>query len=301
MASLLPDEQSSGGTAAPSPAAAFKRLQNSTFRACGLCALFLGCVGFAPSIAKALLTGSLWSVSHDAPHTDNAFLVPHAVAAVGWAVACVAQLCTGGVPQRPFVVAHRVGGYIGSAALLAAMVLAAANELAYATPESALGSAYTLLLVLGATGNMLLAVTRARQRRFPEHKDGMLLAIMFTMDPAVHRLAMWTIRFTMDPAVHRLDPTRLLILGKMPANAILYLIFGCMFIRSRRVNRLTAVCTGFNLVAFMGGATLAFVGGADGSVSPVVWGLALAGTVVMLLATAAFVVVERRKRARERE
>ena len=299
--------------------ATYKRLQNTMYRACGIAGLLLGCVGFAPSIAKALITGSLWSVSHDAPHTENAFLFPHAVGAVIWTVACVAQLCTGGVPKHPYVVAHRVGGYVGAAALLVAMVLAAANELTYATPQSALGSAYTLLLVLGATCNMLLAVVRARQRRFSEHKDSMLLAIMFTMDPAVHRLAMWAIRLPFligdiratvattttpnrtHPVVARIDPTQLLILGKMPANFILYILFGCMFIRSRRVNRLTALCTSFNLVAFLGGTSVACVGGVGGSVSPVVWGLAMAGTAAMLLTTAGFVVVERRKRSRERE
>jgi hypothetical protein len=300
--------------------ATYKRLQNTTYRACGIAGLFLGCVGFAPSIAKALITGSLWSVSHDAPHTENAFLDPHAVGAVIWTVACVAQLCTGGVPKYPYVVAHRIGGYVGAVALLVAMVLAAANELTYATPQSALGSAYTLLLVLGATCNMLLAVVRARQRRFPEHKDSMLLAIMFTMDPAVHRLAMWAIRLPFligdiratlatttttpnrtHPVVARIDPTQLLILGKMPANLILYVLFGCMFIRSRRVNCLTALCTSFNLVAFIGGTAVACAGGVGGSVSPVVWGLAIAGTAAMLLTTAAFVVIERRKRSRERE
>jgi len=175
------------------PAQRLKERQNSMFRVYGMVALVLGAAGFAPSICEALLTGALWSVSHDARHTNNDFLGAHAVGAVVWTVACIAQLNTGGVPKH--AAAHRVCGYVGSAALLLAMVLAAANELKYATPESALGNAYTLLLVLGASGNMLVAVVRGRQKRFPEHKDGMLLAIMFTMDPAVHRLAMWSIRF----------------------------------------------------------------------------------------------------------
>jgi len=100
-----------------------------------------------------------------------------------------------------------------------------------------------------------------------------------------------------DPEV--VDPGKLLILGKMPANFILYVVFGCMFVRGRRVNRVTVLCTSFNLVAFVGGAALALVAGADGKVGPAVWGLALAGTVAILAITAAFVVTERRKRAQE--
>lgn len=277
--------------------------QNRAFRACGLAALALGVVGFAPSVGHALL-GTLWSVAHDAPHTATDFLGGHAVCAVVWTLAAVAQLCTGGVPR--YGVAHRFGGYVGTTGLLLAMALAAANELRFATPGSALGSAYTLLLVLGASFTAIVGIVRAKQRRFPEHKDCALLAIMFTMDPAVHRLSMWTIRFiigggtmTADPAV--VDPGKLLILGKMPANFILYVVFGGMFVRSRRVNRVTVLCTSFNLIAFIGGAILAVATGADGEVGPVVWGLAVAGTAAILSVTAAFVVVERRKRREESE
>ena len=277
--------------------------QNGTFRVYGLAALVLGIVGFAPSITKALLTGTPWSVSHDATHTDNAFLGVHAVAAAIWTLACIVQLCTGGVPKHAVV--HRICGYAGSAGLLLAMVLATANELKYATRETILGNIYTLVLVLGASINMLVAVVRARQRRFPEHKDGMLLAIMFTLDPAVHRLAMWTIRIIAsivsgkkmtDPTT--VDPGQLLILGKMPANFILFVVFGCMFVHSRRVSKVTLLCTSFNLVAFVGGAILAF---SDGAVTATVRGLALTGTVAIMGIAAAFVVVEKRKRRQESE
>ena len=277
-----------------------KQLQNHAYRVCGLAVLVLGLIGFAPSISKALLTGSLWSVSHDAEHTDNDFLAAHGVGAVVWTLACVVQLGTGGVPRHGYVVAHRISGYIGSFGLLFAMVLATANELKYATPDSAVGDAYTLLLVLGATGNMLIGLIRARQRRFAEHKDGMLLAIMFSMDPAVHRLAMWTIRFiigkgTMTTDSTRVDADKLLILGKMPANLILYTSFGFMFLYSRRVNRHTVLCTGFNLIAFLGGAVIAVAADAGA----VVVGLAMVGTAAIVMITAAFIIIERRARSLE--
>ena len=97
------------------------------------------------------------------------------------------------------------------------------------------------------------------------------------------------------------DPVQLLILGKMPANFILFLIFGCMFVHGRRVNKVTVLCTSFNLVAFFGGAILAFSAGTDGTVTAIVWGLALAGTVAILIISAAFVVVEKRKRLQDTE
>ena len=89
-----------------------KERQNRTFRGCGLAVLLIGIVGFAPSISIALLTGSLWSVSHDAQHTDTRFLSAHAVGAVIWTLVCVVQLCTGGLPK--YVAAHRICGYVAS-------------------------------------------------------------------------------------------------------------------------------------------------------------------------------------------
>ena len=261
----------------------------------------LGVIGFGPSVGHAL-SGTLWSVSHDAPHTDTDFLGVHAVCAAVWTLAAGAQLCTGGVPRWSAV--HRFGGYGATTSLVLAMALAAANELKFATPGSALGSAYTLLLVLGSVSTAAMGVVRARQHRFAEHKDCVLLAIMFTMDPAVHRLSMWTIRLIVgggtlpaDPGV--VDPGKLLILGKMPANFILYVVFGSMFIRGRRINRVTVLGTLFNLIAFLGGAILAFSAGARGQVGPVVWGLAVAGTAAILAVTAAFVIVEQRQRLQE--
>eukprot|EP00040_Diaphanoeca_grandis_P025531 m.141563 g.141563 ORF g.141563 m.141563 type:complete len:327 (+) comp30194_c0_seq1:280-1260(+) len=282
-----------------------KRLQNRVFRICGLTVLVLGMIGFAPSIIKAMLTGSVWSVSHDAKHTNTEFLAAHAVGAVVWVTACAVQLYTGGMPSPNYIFVHRVCGYVGTTGLCLSMVLAAANELKYATPDSVLGNVYTLVLVLGATINMLVGVVRARQRRFPEHKDSVLLAIMFTMDPAVHRLAMWSIRLINSVATREtiadVDPVKLLILGKMPANFILYVVFGSMFVHSRRVNRITVVCTAFNLIAFLGGTILAVAGSSDGSVSAVVWGLALVGAVTIVVITIALIVVEKRKRSHEKE
>ena len=270
-----------------------KERQNRAFRGGGLAVLVLGVAGFAPSVFEALRTGALWSVSHNTKHTDTAFLGVHAVSAVIWMMACIAQFYTGGVPK--YAVGHHVCGYVGASGLIIAMVSAAANELQYATPDADLGTAYTMVLVFGATVNLGMGIVRARQGRFPEHKDSVLLALMFTMDPAVHRLMMWTIRFivdgwTMTSNPPRIDPMQLLILGKMPANLILYVTFGWIFVRGRRVNCVTVLCTSFNAVAFLGGATLSFVGAVRGSIASEVWGLTLAGTIMLLLATAAFVV-----------
>lgn len=123
--------------------------------------------------------------------------------------ASLAQLWTGGL--REYATAHR---YVGSLGLLG-MILAASNELKYVSAASGLGNFYTLLLCFGAAANMILGVLRARQRRLAKHKDHMLMAVMFTLDPAIHRLVMWTIRlFASDSK--SLDPMVLLIFGKMP-------------------------------------------------------------------------------------
>jgi len=71
-------------------------------------------------------------------------------------------------------------------------------------------------------------------------------------------------------------------------------VFGYMFVRSRRVNRTTVVGTGFNFIAFVGGAGMALT---TPGINSVVLALVVLGTVAILAVTAGFVAVEKRKRS----
>jgi hypothetical protein len=125
-----------------------KKLQNRHFKLFGVSgALVLGVAGFTPSLYH-FFCGKLWSVSHDAPHTEvDAFLWLHAGSMLVWFCASSAQFITGGTKCRE---AHRVGGYVGFAALSMGMSTGAIWTVNYDAVRDGdvIGAAYTLLLVV---------------------------------------------------------------------------------------------------------------------------------------------------------
>jgi len=240
--------------------------------------------GFAPSLYKAVETGGLWSVSHDLPHTKNTWLVPHLFGMLIWTLSIFLQLSTGGTKQTTL---HKIGGYVGSTGLFLGMLFAACNELEY---DSGGGLFYTLCLAVGATANMLLGVYHARGKRYPTHKDHMLMAIMYTLDPAIHRLAMWSIRWIASIEKKPLDPILLLVIGKIPANFILFTSFGAMVLYARRVNLVTVVNISFNAFWFVILSLLTFMRIGD---IPMSVGLyVIAADISFLVITTGFIWVE---------
>jgi hypothetical protein len=258
----------------------------------------LGLMGFSPSIIKAITTGLIWSVSKDAPHTDNAFLTAHAVFVAVWCIACIIQIWSGGNPSYGQV--HKYAGYTGSSSLFIGMVLAAMNEITY--NAFGIGPLYTFALILGATANMVLGIVRARQRCFADHKDAMVMAIMFTMDPAIHRLFMWLIRLVaLLMGGVEVDADQLLILGKMPANFFLFTVFGVMVVYARRVNAVTVCNISFNLIAYVGGTVFAIVmvTSDQASICTVILALIGIGLVLIIGIALGLVTMERKLRIKE--
>ena len=99
---------------------------------------------------------------------------------------------------------------------------------------------YTVILALAASLNMIFAVRYARTRQFSFHKDHALMAIMWTMDPAVHRTVMWLLHFVcyscFEPAAFDGTKDSLNVIAKMPANVLLFSWCLCIAIRARRIN-----------------------------------------------------------------
>jgi len=286
-----------------------KMRQNAAFRQIGVVVTLAGLLGFTPSLYKAIATGSLWSVSHDAPHTKNTFLVPHLLGMLVWMICLLIQFPTGGMVGLEKW--HRSGGYIGLSGLLVGMVFATANELEY---DSGGGLVYTLALVVGTTTNALLGIRQARAKNYPSHKDHMLMAAMFTLDPAIHRLAMWIIRGGTALLASRgqpimLDPIVLLLLGKIPANLILFAVFGTMVVRGKRVNRVTVSNISFNAVSLVLLSVFAFTQTKASSsssssssqqvVAPIVWVGVAAADAAFLVAVTALVVAHKAQQRRE--
>mmetsp|Transcript_10676 Transcript_10676/g.24785 ORF Transcript_10676/g.24785 Transcript_10676/m.24785 type:complete len:335 (-) Transcript_10676:77-1081(-) len=268
-------------------------LQNLWYKRLGVSALVLGVAGFLPSLYH-LSRGTVWSVSHDAPHTDvDVILKVHAASMCVWFAAAAVQIPTGGTR---FKAAHRRVGYAALLALSVGMLSGAAwTALHDAAEGQAIGAAYTLLLAVCCWANAVLAAYHIRRRRTAEHKDHALMALMWSLDPAFHRAVMWLIRWAMAPAVP--DPTRLLIFGKLPVNALLVLCFGAMAICAKRLNTVVMLNVCLQLALFWAGLAMLVLdaAGLEGSPrpGPAIWVPATAGAIIMLAATVVLCAVAR--------
>jgi len=269
-----------------------KTQQNQHFKMSGAIGLCLGTMGFAPSWYKGI-TDCMWSVSHNAPHTDNAFLNPHILCMALWFIAVAVQLSTGGTSFRR---THVISGWVGFIGLLIGMAAATANTLKYDGAQIGAGL-YTLLLILGASTCAIMGVVKARQKRFAEHKDFMLMALMYTLDPAIQRLAMWAIRVVAGFASSgSVNADSLLAVSKIPACVINLTIFGFMAVRGNRVNAVTicnigVICLFFGFVSF---EIFMHIGTGEGQAGPVIWGPVLGASVMFVSIITVLVVLHLR-------
>eukprot|EP00966_Prymnesium_polylepis_P270815 6256301-Prymnesium_polylepis.1 len=170
-----------------------------------------------------------------------------------WFAASIVQFATGGIGAWRGT--HRAVGYAGFLGLVVGMATAAIWTVKYDVliHGDAIGGSYTLLLVTCALFNILVAVHHARHRRTVLHKDHALMALMWSLDPALHRLAMWCVRLGgAGPSSNKL-----LRYAKLPANAALVIIFGTALVFARRVTCATALNVSLQLALFLlGFATL---------------------------------------------
>lgn len=117
----------------------------------------------------------------------------------------------------------------------------------FCIPEStSIGAGvYTIILALATSINMVQAVRFARKRQFSFHKDYALMAVMWTMDPAVHRSIMWSLHlicyscFSPDAFIGTKDSLN--VIAKMPANVILFSWCFCIAVHGRRLNRILII------------------------------------------------------------
>ncbi len=116
-------------------------------------------------------------------------------AAIGWGGAACFQVATGGVASM--VAFHRWCGRVGCALVAIAMVFGGVIYTSiYDFRAGAAGLApglYTLFLALATTANVFLSVYHARRRDLARHKDYALMALMWSLDPGVHRTIMWVL------------------------------------------------------------------------------------------------------------
>jgi hypothetical protein len=156
--------------------------------------LALSVLGFSPSIITAIKERVFWSVSHDLPHTDNDFLLPHSIFVGVWLLCLLANFSSGpALPSPSLLPSHRFVGYVGVVCVVLGMLFALLNEYTYASPASLIGNFYTTVLALGASLNAVQGVRAAAggggggyQQRFPgafkhrsllAHKDHMLMSL----------------------------------------------------------------------------------------------------------------------------
>ena len=57
--------------------------------------LVISVLGFSPSIITAMKEREFWSVSHDLPHTDNDYLLPHSIFVGVWLLCLIANFYSG--------------------------------------------------------------------------------------------------------------------------------------------------------------------------------------------------------------
>ena len=276
-----------------------KVLQNRWYKRWGGAAAVLGIAGFLPSLYH-LCRGVVWSVSHDAPHTEvDSFLKVHAASMCVWFVALAVQIPTGGTSYKAV---HRWVGYVGVSGLGVGMLTSTAWVFKFDVAKGDVaGAAYTLLLIVCSSVNMILAVHHVRQRHTSEHKDHALMALMWSLDPAIHRFIMWLVRWAMAPAIP--DARKLLMYGKLPANALLVLCFGLMAVGAKRLNAVMKVNIGLQFLLFFISLAMLLLDAAGLGSPPrpcaAVWGSAVAGAIVMLAATCALWQVAHRREAVE--
>jgi hypothetical protein len=141
---------------------------------------------------------------------------------------------------------------------------------------------------------MAVAIHHAREKRTIQHKDHVLMALMWSLDPALHRLFMWILRLC---APHRSNADRLLFFGKLPANAMLVLTFGTALVCARRASRITISNVALQLALFFLGLLVLLTDPEVGSATTIA---AIVGATVLLAAVAALSALECAWRKQER-
>lgn len=194
--------------------------------------------GFLPTSLYGLYRGVPWDASHWKPHDNvDGWLCAHAFSMWIWVAAAVVQFWSGGRPSARTRQIHRWFGYLGFGALSCGMlcgglVWSLKHDFGSSNLSDLAAGYYTVTISVLAWVNMVVGVDCARRGQFADHKDFVLMAFMWTMDPACQRAGIHLLRFLYS----RPDPGTLLVLGKVCGNTFNVLVFGCAAIFGQREN-----------------------------------------------------------------
>ena len=205
----------------------------------------------------------MWDVGTDEPHAGvDAWLYAHIAGAIIWGVAVCHQLASGGSAHATVQLMHRIFGWFAFAGLSIGIVLCGSGvwtiyyDFINASTRSIGAGVYTLILGGAAITNMSLSLWHARKREFALHKDFALMAIMWTMDPAVHRTFMWLLHLScyscFSPKAFEGRPDSLNVIAKMAANVVLFTWAFAMAVHARRLNAITFVNASLQYLLWVG-------------------------------------------------
>ena len=221
-------------------------LQNRIYKRAGALLLVLGAAGgFVPSLWMFAATGQVWSVNHQAPHSlVDIYLLVHIPLAVLWALLVGLQLWSGQVRARRDL--HVFVGWITLATgvigigIIGGWIWPLIHDFSDGLDSANAGAGiYTISMGLGVVINGILAGHYARKRDLARHKDHVLMALFWTMDPGIHRLNMWLMRlFGGDTWAPENTSGLGIAIAKLPANLSLIAWALTMAILARRLNRI---------------------------------------------------------------
>lgn len=223
---------------------ALSQLQNSIYKRFAMWLLFLGAVGgFLPSLLIILQRGHVWSVNHQSPHTlVDLYLIIHIPLSFLWAGFAALQVWSGQVAHR-----RQLHQSIGKAALVCGIMGVGlfggiawpiVNDFNEGLTGPSVGAGlYTIIVGFGVIINGFLAIHCVKIGDLAGHKDHAMMMLFWTLDPGLHRLAMWLMRLFGDSTWAPENTNGLgIAIAKLPAN--MTLIFGslAMAVLARRLN-----------------------------------------------------------------
>ena len=169
--------------------------QTEVFRRSTVVLLVLGAAGgFLPSIFMMLLTGKVWSVNHQAPHSMvDVYLIMHIPLAIAWSLLVALQLWSADIGRRRSI--HKSFGWLTlttgilGIGLIGGIIWPLVNDFSDGLDSPNAGAGiYTMAMGIGVIVNGTLAGLYARRRDLAKHKDFIIMTVFWTLDPGLHRL-----------------------------------------------------------------------------------------------------------------
>ncbi len=218
--------------------------QTEVFRISTVVLLVLGAAGgFLPSIFMMLLTGKVWSVNHQAPHSMvDVYLIMHIPLAIAWTLLVALQLWSADIGRRRSI--HKSFGWLTLATgiigigLIGGIIWPLVNDFSDGldSPNAGVGI-YTMAMGIGVIVNGTLAGLSAKRRDLAKHKDFIIMTVFWTLDPGLHRLYMWLMRlFGGDTWAPEQTAGLGIAIAKLPANLTLIAWAIVVGILARRLN-----------------------------------------------------------------